>query len=78
VSLREAAARLREAASFFFQFQERPMKVRPTTSRDAKEARNALLKQLADLPLSNMRTIKTSPRKPVVARAEPEKVAAKA
>lgn len=54
------------------------MKVRPTTSRDAKEARNALLKQLADLPLSNMRTIKTSPRKPVVARAEPEKVAAKA
>jgi hypothetical protein len=54
------------------------MKARPTTSRDAKEARNALLKQLADLPLSNMRMVKTSPRKPVVVRVEPEKIAAKA
>jgi hypothetical protein len=56
------------------------MKTRPATSRDVKEARNALLKNLADLPLSGLGRAKAlaSPRKPTLVRAEPEKAEAKA
>ena len=56
------------------------MKARPTTSRDAKEARNALLKQLADLPLTNQARgkVQASQRKPAAVKAEPVKEAAAA
>jgi hypothetical protein len=56
------------------------MKARTATSRDVKEARNALMKHLADLPLSGVGQARTQAglRKAAIDKAAPAKIAAKA